>query len=247
MEATIIKIYSKNGFAATVEIDEANGAVHSAGNATSTVTNELNDTGATFVADGVDVGDEVFNSDDTLYAYVTVVDSEIKLTLSADIFNATEAYTVSGEKTHNITDTDMGTTDAADLDPVANPVIAGSNTFQKYQTIHITAMGGSSAIDNLQIWRTSALGGAATHVTNARTAAYARKAYVAPTESATAQADQTMPTSDPAASNLGIDGSLSGSRTAAGHSDFLVHQIQTNGADVAGSTSTMNYQYDETA
>lgn len=149
--------------------------------------------------------------------------------------------------THNITNSNMGSTDAVNLDPVANPVTPGANTFDKWQKIHVTAMGGSSKIDDLKIWRTGALGGAATHITNARTTSYAGAAtYVTPTASATAFA-QTMPTSAPASANLGIGGSLSGSLTATGSSDFLSHQIQTNAADVAGSTSTMNYQYDETA
>jgi len=56
-----------------------------------------------------------------------------------------------------------------------------------------------------------------------------------------------MPTSEPASANLGIGGALAGALTAAGESDYLVHQIQTDAGDVAGSTSTMNYQYDETA
>jgi hypothetical protein len=56
-----------------------------------------------------------------------------------------------------------------------------------------------------------------------------------------------MPTSEPSGANLGIGGSLSGQLTATGNSDYLVHQIQTDSGDVAGSTSTMNYQYDETA
>lgn len=150
--------------------------------------------------------------------------------------------------THNISDTDMGSADSATVDPVANPITAGNNTFEKWQKIHVTAMGGSSKIDNLQVWRTGALGGAATHKTNARTSSYGGAAtYATPTASASSVATQTMPTSDPGAANLGIGGSLSGSLTATGSSDYLVHQIQTNGADTAGSTSTMNYQYDETA
>jgi len=60
-------------------------------------------------------------------------------------------------------------------------------------------------------------------------------------------ATQTMPTAEPASANLGIGGSLSGSLTAAGSSDYLVHQLQTDGADTAGTTTTLNYQYDETA
>ena len=150
--------------------------------------------------------------------------------------------------TANITNSNMGSTDAANLDPVANPVIPGDNTYEKWQKISVTAMGGSSQIDNLKVWRTGALGGAATHVTNARESAYAgAETYSTPVATTSTKATQTMPTSEPTGANLGIGGSLAGALTATGTSDYLVHQIQTNVADVAGSTSTMNYQYDETA
>lgn len=150
--------------------------------------------------------------------------------------------------THNITDSDMGNSDSATVDPVAYPITPGNRTYAKYQRVHVTAMGGSSKIDNLQVWRTGALGGSATHVTNARTSSYGgAPTYATPVTSAITGADQTMPTSDPGAANLGIGGSLTGSLTDVGYSDYLIHQIVTNGADTAGSTSTMNYQYDETA
>lgn len=149
--------------------------------------------------------------------------------------------------THNIVKTDMGDIDAANLDPVVYPVIPGNNTYEKYQRVHVTAMGGSSKIDNLKIWRTGALGGLAVHKTNARTAGYVNKTYVQPIKTISTQADQAMPTSAPGTMNLGIGGTLAGSLVAAGYSDYLIHQIQTNAADTAGSTSTMNYQYDETA
>lgn len=159
-----------------------------------------------------------------------------------------EANTVSETLTHGITDTDMGTTDAANMDPVANPVTPGNNTYEKWQKFHVTAMGGSSKIDNLKVWRTGALGGSATHKTNARTSSYGgAPSFATPVATVSAVATQTMPTSAPGSANLGIGGSLSGSLTATGSSDYLVHQIQTNAADTAGSTSTMNYQYDETA
>lgn len=149
--------------------------------------------------------------------------------------------------THGITNSNMGSTDAVNLDPVAYPVAPGANTYEKYQKIDVTAMGGSSKIDNLKIWRTGALGGAAVHKTNARTAAYAGAAAYATPVATASSFTQTMPSSVPASANLGIGGSLAGALTATGTSDYLVHQIQTNAADVAGSTSTMNYQYDETA
>ena len=150
--------------------------------------------------------------------------------------------------THNITHSNMGSTDAVNLDPVANPVTPGNRTYAKYQRFHVTAMGGSSAISGLKVWRTGALGGAATHVTNARTATYGGAAvYAQPVATAIAGVDQAMPTAAPASANLGIAGSLAGSLAAIGYSDYLIHQIATNAADVAGATATLNLQYDETA
>ena len=150
--------------------------------------------------------------------------------------------------THNITDTDMGSQDSATVDPVAYPIAPGSNSYEKFQRFHVTNLGGSSKIDNLQVWRTGALGGSATHLTNARTSAYAGAlTYATPDTTEATASTQAMPTSDPGAANLGIGGSLSGSLTDVGYSDYLNHIIKTNAADTAGSTSTMNYQYDETA
>lgn len=148
----------------------------------------------------------------------------------------------------NIANSNMGSTDAVELDPVDYPVIPGENTFEKWQRYHVTAMGGSSRIDNLKVWRTTALGGAASHKTNAREAAYGgAEGYAQPTASASSVATQAMPTTEPTGANLGIGGSLAGALEATGYSDYLVHQIQTDGADVAGATCTMHYQYDETA
>jgi len=159
-----------------------------------------------------------------------------------------EANSAGETLTHGITDTDMGSVDSANLDPVANPVTPGNNTYEKWQKIHVTAMGGSSSIDNMKVWRNGALGGSATHLTNARESTYGgAETYATPTDSTSTVATQTMPTSEPSGANLGIGGALSGSLTAAGSSDYLIHQIQTDAADTAGSTSTMNYQYDEVA
>lgn len=148
----------------------------------------------------------------------------------------------------NISNTNMGSTDAAELDPVANPVVPGENTFEKWQKFSVDAMGGSSAVDGLKVWRTGALGGSATHDTNARETSYGgAETYATPTATTSSVATQAMPTSEPTGANLGIGGSLGGSLTATGDSDYFVHQIQTDSGDTAGSTSTMNYQYDETA
>lgn len=150
--------------------------------------------------------------------------------------------------TASITNSNMGNTEAVNLDPVTYPVTPGDRTYAKYQRFNVTNMGGASAIQNLKVWRTSALGGSATHVTNARLTSYAGAAtYATPVKTAITGADQTMPTSVPATANLGIGGSLTGALTSTGYSDYLIHQIVTDAGDTVGSTSTMNYQYDEVA
>lgn len=152
--------------------------------------------------------------------------------------------------THNITNTNMGSVDAANLDAVANPLAPSTNSYEKYQRIHVTAMGGSSKIDNLKVWRDSApaLATGATHLTNARETSYvATTTFTAPVATTSSVATQTMPTAEPSGANLGIGGSLTGSLTGVGSSDYLVHQLQLDGSAVAGVTVNMNYQYDETA
>lgn len=159
-----------------------------------------------------------------------------------------ESNGVSETVTHNITNSNMGSTDAANLDPVTYPITAGNRSYAKYQRFHVTAMGGSSKISNLKVWRTGALGANATHVTNARTTSYAGAAtYAQPVATAITGVDQTMPTASPASANLGIGGSLTGSLTATGYSDYLIHQITTTGSATAGTSTTQSYQYDETA
>ncbi len=142
----------------------------------------------------------------------------------------------------------MGSADSANLNPLTYPIVPGGNSYEKWQLIHVTDMGTSTKINNIQVWRTGALGANAQHLTNARTGSYGGAAgYSTPTAGASNVATQAMPTSTPGSANLGIAGSLSGALTAAGYSDFLVQQIQTGKNALAGNVTTMNYQYDETA
>ena len=159
-----------------------------------------------------------------------------------------EFNTVGETKTANITNSNMGSTDAVNLVAADYPVVPGENTYEKYQKIEVTAMGGSSVIDNFKIWRVTALGGSAVHLTNARESSYGgAEAFATPVATDSSVATEAMPTSEPESANLGIGGALAGELTAAGLSDYLVHQIQTDAGDVIGASCTMHYQYDETA
>ena len=159
-----------------------------------------------------------------------------------------EYNTVGETETANITNSNMGSTDAVNLVAADYPVVPGENTYEKYQKVEVTAMGGSSKIDNLKIWRTTALGGSAVHLTNARETSYGgAESFATPVATDSTPATETMPTTEPSGANLGIGGALAGELTAAGLSDYLVHQIQTDAGDVVGASCTMHYQYDETA
>lgn len=155
---------------------------------------------------------------------------------------------VGEDETANITNANMGSNDSANLDPVTYPISPGDNSYEKFHKVEVTAMGGSSQIDTLKVWRDGALGGSAVHLTNARLTSYGgAETYAQPVATDSSLATETMPSSSPAGANLGIGGALAGALTAAGLSDYLVHQIQTDAGDSAGSTSTLKFSYREIA
>lgn len=162
-----------------------------------------------------------------------------------------EANGAGETETASITNTNMGSTDAVNLVAATYPITAATNSFEKWQKFNVTAMGGSSKVKNLKVWASAGLGTGNTHKTNARESSYdGAQTYAQPSatdRSATYDYTQTMPTSTPSGANLGIGGSLTGELTGIGKSDYLLMQIQTTGSSVAGTTVTMNYQYDEIA
>jgi len=70
----------------------------STGTNTTATANKLIDSAATFQADGVNVGDIVFNTTDATQAKVSTVDSETQLTLDTDIFTATSKAYIAGPR-----------------------------------------------------------------------------------------------------------------------------------------------------
>ena len=150
--------------------------------------------------------------------------------------------------TNGITNSNFGSNDSANLTAATYPITAGTNSFEKWQKVEVTAMGGSSKVKDLKVWYTGTLSGSDTLKTNARTSAYGgAAAYATPTASASSVATQTMPSSAPATANLGIAGSLTGELSGTGSSDYLVMQLGVHSATTAGATLTMNYRYTEVA
>ena len=150
--------------------------------------------------------------------------------------------------THNVKSTNMGDRDAANLDPVTYPIKPGNRSFIKYLRIHVTAMGGSSKIDNIRVWRAGALGGSARLVTNARSEGYrGALKYAAPVKIEVPDVDQAMPTGAPDTANVGIGGSLTGNLREPGYSDYIGVQMVIGSGDTQGSSSDLRFQWDEVA
>jgi len=140
----------------------------------------------------------------------------------------------------------------------AYAIPADSYSYEKWQRLNVSANASGNTIQGIRVWRTGTLGGGSdTHTTNARTAAYAGAAsYSTPVLTQTAAANrETMPTSDPGATNLGIGGTLTptsdgvGLISTTGYSDYLVHQIHVHSSTTAGpaAANTLYIQYDEYA
>lgn len=150
--------------------------------------------------------------------------------------------------TNNISNSNFGSTDAANLVAATYPITANTYSYEKYQKLEVTAMGGSSKVKDLKVWYTGTLSGSDTFKTNARTSSYGGAAsYVQPVNTVSTPASQTMPTSAPGTANLGIGGALSGELTATGTSDYLVMQLFVHSATTAGATLTINWRYTEVA
>ena len=147
------------------------------------------------------------------------------------------------------TNLNLGSTNARDLAPSTYPITAGTYSYSKWVRGHWS--GSFTRIENLQFWMSSSGTGYVSGETldcSATTTSYGGTGtYATPTTSADAQASNTMPTADPTQANIGIGGSLTGSLTAEGASDFIVIQASIGSGAGAGATQTKHFrlQYDE--
>jgi hypothetical protein len=152
--------------------------------------------------------------------------------------------------THAITGLAMGTTDAPNMTPGAAGARqpANSNGMQKALRVHLTALGGGGGITNLRIYCDPATTGW-TLFTNCTTNAtnYASSkitVYVQPTVG-TGAVPYAVPTADPGTANLGIAGSLTGSLTATGSSDYCYLQLRASSAVTTSFSSPCYFAYDD--
>lgn len=158
-----------------------------------------------------------------------------------------DEYNGAGETlTANVTNCNFGSNDSPNLVPATYPITAGNNSFEKYWKMDFT--GTFTTIDNLKVWKSAGAYVTGEGIdTNARESGYVNTTYTQPTETTSTKATQVLPITEPAGANLGIAGTLGGSLSAPGASDYLVMQLQTTGATPPGSVNqkTFTFQYDE--
>lgn len=163
--------------------------------------------------------------------------------------------------TDNISNINFGSNDSANLTPANYPIIVGLNSYAKFIRVKLSALGGSSAIDVLKVYKS-----AGAYVTgedilsNASISGYRRTVYGTPTRIASSANEcvDFIPTSLPGSSNLSIsavgtanDGSPdtpAGTLTVAGtYSQYwtLINRSTGSTPAGAGNQKTFTYQWNE--
>ena len=140
------------------------------------------------------------------------------------------------------TNANFGSTSVIDLTPSTYPITAGTNSYEKW--IRGKWAGSFTRIENLQFWKVSG-----EYVTgeSIKWAGNANQSYTAATDATSSIATVAVPIADPETANVSITGSLSGSLTATGFSDYIVMQTQVTSGASAGAVNqkTFRLQYDE--
>jgi len=164
------------------------------------------------------------------------------------VFSWIEYNTTSGD-TGVPTNLNLGSTNARDLAPSTYPITAGTYSYSKWVKGHWS--GSFTRIENLKFWMSDSGSGYVTGehlLCSATTTNYdGTDVYQTPTNGADPQADNDMPTSEPGSANIGIGGSLTGSLTSEGDSDFIVIQASIESNAGAGATQQKQFtlSYDE--
>ena len=155
----------------------------------------------------------------------------------------------------NVSDTptnlNLGSTNAINLVPSTYPITAGTRSYSKWVAGEWS--GSFTRIENLKFWMSASGSGYVTGETlwfSGTESGYAgtdSNAAVNPTTASDTFAAHAIVTDTPSGANIGIGGSLTGSLTATGKSDFVV--IQASITDTASpgpvQQKTFTLMYDE--
>jgi len=147
-------------------------------------------------------------------------------------------------ETVGISNLNFGNTDAPNITPVSNPITVGANSYGKY--IEGAFSGSFTRIDNIKFWKASG-----SYVAGESCQFSGSVAYVTPSDAD--QGDPTVPISEPADPNVGINGDIFGyidGPANSGYSlntDYMRLQLLTTALTPGGPVNqkTLCLQYDE--
>jgi len=150
-------------------------------------------------------------------------------------------YLANATATATPTNLNLGSTLAANLAPSTYPITAGTYSYEKWVKANFSDS--FTRIDNIQFWKSA--GAYVTGETMKWTGV--QTTYAAPIATVSTIGTTAVPTADPGTANVTIGGSLTGSLTATGSSDFMVLQASVTVAASAGAVNqkTFTLQYDE--
>jgi hypothetical protein len=152
--------------------------------------------------------------------------------------------------THGIATCYLGSADTPQMAYGSNPVALSGNSYEKWLRVHLTDLAGSISLSEIKVSLTGALPVGAVLYYNGHTVpatydATKKTTFSQPATSST-RTPNSIPTSPPATANLGIGGSLLGSLTVVGWSDYLLLQMRLTGALSSGVTGDLVLEYSET-
>lgn len=131
-----------------------------------------------------------------------------------------------------------GTSDLRTANPITKPVAGTNYSFEKYQKLEVTAMGGSSQIDTIRHYLTAGLPTGFALWTSAHLTPDT-ETWATPVNTDSSKADTAMPTSDPAVATI------AGTLTSVGESNFAITQLDVGTSAAAGFDATTQWRYAE--
>jgi len=164
-------------------------------------------------------------------------------------FQFGETYsTAPGIVDGSIANINMGDLGSPELDPATNPIVIGSNSFEKY--MFGSWSGTFTKINNLRFWLSAGSFGTGESIDFIGSVQASQ--FATPVTATSTVATAAMPTSLPGSNNVAFHDSLgsfdlSGSITADGSSTYMVMQYQTTASSATGPTNqkTFSLRYDE--
>ena len=152
-----------------------------------------------------------------------------------------DEYNGAGESlTAAVSDIAYGSSDAADLIPANFKIVAGNNSFGKYNKADFTGMAseGLTEITDTKVWKSAGAYKTLEVITYVGdNGASAGLAYATPSETDTSDSD--IPAAEPGSRNLSLANSTTGVLTVDGQSDYFRTQRQTDVTTEPGALNSL--------